>query len=140
MDGAGGHGGDTKIKEMAAELADKFNIELYVQPANSPETNALDLGVWMSLSSDVHKLRGGKRKDQDVLKATVMEAWDRYGVSSDHIKMEKVFEKIPDIARKTIEQKGGNHFDEAKAAGARVRVVERRKTAAAVAAAAADAL
>ena len=88
---------------------------------------------------NVHKLRGGKRKDPDVLKATVMEAWDSYGISSDHIKMEKVFEKIPDIARKTIEQKGGNHFDEAKAAGARVRVVERRKAAAAVAAAAADA-
>jgi hypothetical protein len=41
--------------------------------------------------------------------------------------MERVWEKLKDIADKIIEHKGANNFNEAKGAGARNRVTERRR-------------
>ena len=56
MDNAGGHG-TNKAKETYTDLLkDKYNIEIIWQPPRSPETNLLDLGVWMSLQSRTEKL------------------------------------------------------------------------------------
>ena len=56
MDNAGGHG-KTEVKARYEKiLKDEFNILLQWQVPNSPETNMLDLGVWMALQSFVEAI------------------------------------------------------------------------------------
>ena len=53
MDNAGGHGTKTAVGDYTKQLLDKHNIEIIQQVPRSPETNVLDLGIWMSLQSAV---------------------------------------------------------------------------------------
>jgi hypothetical protein len=56
MDNAGGHGMQEAIDEYTAGLQREFNIRIKHQAPRSPETNALDLGIWCSIQSAVEKL------------------------------------------------------------------------------------
>ena len=56
MDNAGGHGMQEAIDEYKARLQREFNIRIKHQAPWSPETNALDLGIWCSIQSAVEKL------------------------------------------------------------------------------------
>ncbi len=49
MDNAGGHGTREAREEYTRQLLEEFNIEIIQQSACSPEVNALDLGIWMSI-------------------------------------------------------------------------------------------
>ncbi len=49
IDGAGGHGKKNIVEQYKNDLMDKYNIILVHQIPNSPETNVLNLGIWMSL-------------------------------------------------------------------------------------------
>ena len=55
MDNAGGHGSNEAVEKHTEDLKNKCKIEIIQQVPRSPETNVLDLGIWMSLQSAVEK-------------------------------------------------------------------------------------
>jgi hypothetical protein len=61
MDNAGGHGTREAREEYTRQLLEEFNIEIIQQSAGSPEVNALDLGIWMSVQPRV-KCRHRERR------------------------------------------------------------------------------
>ncbi len=61
--------------EYTKRLRDDFNIVIIQQSACSPEVNALDLGIWMSVQTTVERSHLNRRRDTDGLGATVKEAW-----------------------------------------------------------------
>ena len=56
VDNAGGHGTMDMKKEYVRILMDEFCIQVIWQIANSPDTNMLDLGAWMSIQSQVESI------------------------------------------------------------------------------------
>jgi hypothetical protein len=112
MDNAGGHGGATKIEEIRVALA-ALGIDLVCQPANSPEFNVLDLGVWRGLQALVNKLMRDVRDDADVLWANVQKAWTQWGDTKkdSHV---KIWKRLEVNAENCLEAKGGNRCIEAK--------------------------
>ena len=54
LDGAGGHGTDEVVAQCTHDMKE-LNIILVRQVPNSPDTNVLDLVIWMSLQSAVEK-------------------------------------------------------------------------------------
>jgi len=77
MDNAGGHGTNDAKKEYTRILGN-YNIEIIWQVPRSPETNMLDLGVWMSIQSAVMRTHRMKRCQHDALAKSVMVAWEKY--------------------------------------------------------------
>ena len=71
MDNAGGHGRKDVKKDYETILKEKYNVIVHWQIANSPETNLLDLGAWMSLQCIVEKHHCLLVKDKDALAQTV---------------------------------------------------------------------
>ena len=104
FDNAGGHGSRAVIKEYEELMKTKYAIDIKWQPPNSPDSNALDLGVWMSLQSDVSKLSRGTRTHSEALNTRVMESWREY----DGDRMLPVFERIKDVAKAAIATGGDN--------------------------------
>jgi hypothetical protein len=49
MDNAGGHGTNDARQQYVSILKSEFNIIVIWQIANSPETNMLDLGAWVTI-------------------------------------------------------------------------------------------
>ena len=105
MDNAGGHGTKDAVDQYTKELLDKHNIEIIQQVPRSPETNVLDLGIWMSLQSAVEKEHHGRRCDADALDETVMKVWGDVA-SEDAFK--NVFGKLPTIYANIKNCSGGN--------------------------------
>lgn len=60
MGNAGGHGTDKCVDEYTKKLRDEHSIVIVQQVARSPETNVLDLRIWMSLQSAVEKKHKGR--------------------------------------------------------------------------------
>ena len=110
MDNAGGHGTDETVAEHTRMLKDDFNIKVHHQRPCSPETNACDLGFWMSLQSLVEKLHYEQRTDNDALARTVLNAWRDYPGE----KLTKIFNRIPEVSRLTIEDGGDNRKVESR--------------------------
>ena len=75
MDNAGGHGTDDCVKEYTRILVEDYNIQIIQQVPRSPETNVLDLGIWMSLQSAVEAKHRGRCCNAEILVTTVMEVW-----------------------------------------------------------------
>ena len=109
MDNAGGHGTDKCVDEYTKNLREKHNIQIVQQVARSPETNVLDLGIWMSLQSAVEKKHKGKCCNPDVLDETVMKVWKDVA-SVDAFK--NVFGKLPVIYKLILSNGGGNDLVE----------------------------
>ena len=78
MDNAGGHGSKECIKRYESGLLDK-GFKVNFQPPNSPDLNVLDFGVWRGLQAEVDKLHRAKKNNPDVLTATCLEAWRKWG-------------------------------------------------------------
>ena len=78
MDNAGGHGTKEAKKKYVSKFREKYNIIIFWQCPNSPETNLLDLGAWRSLQSAVEDEHLQKRIELDVLAKSVMAAWDKF--------------------------------------------------------------
>lgn len=76
-DNAGGHGTNDAKEEYTRILGD-FNIEIIWQVPQFPETNMLDLGVWMSIQSVVMRTHFMRRCHHDALAKSVMDAWGNY--------------------------------------------------------------
>ena len=66
MDGADGHGTNESVTEYTAAMK-HMNIILVRQVPNSPDTNVLDLGIWMSLQLVVEKRNQLSRSDMEDL-------------------------------------------------------------------------
>jgi len=65
LDNAGGHGTRATIEEYTRMVREENNVIIKFQPACSPEISALDLGIWMSLQSEVEcRHRNGRRDAQ----------------------------------------------------------------------------
>ena len=64
MDNAGGHGSNEAVEKYTEDLKNKYKIEIIQQVPRSPETNVLDLGIWMSLQSAVEKESRASRSEE----------------------------------------------------------------------------
>ena len=73
-----------------------MNIILMFQVPNSPDTNVLDLGIWMSLQSAVEKCQRLRRGDKEALHASVMKVLDE-------VASEEAFKKVFDRLAKNYE-------------------------------------
>jgi hypothetical protein len=104
MDNAGGHGTEEAVDEYTRILNEEYNIIILHQAPRSPETNALDLGLWMSLQSHVEKLHRNRTRDPDGLAVSVKQAWDHLPVET----IQKVFDRIPVVLQLIVEGDGDN--------------------------------
>jgi len=106
MDNAGGHGTDEAVSQYTEDLKNKYKIEIVQQVPRSPETNVLDLGIWMSLQSAVEKEHRGQKCDANALDGTVMRVWENVA-SEDAFR--NVFGKLPVIYHNIKTSGGGNN-------------------------------
>ena len=108
MDNAGGHGKTEIKRQYETILKQEFEISIEWQVPNSPETNMLDLGVWMALQSLVEKLHMGKVMQSDELTRTV---FNSFGRISQEI-FTKVYERWKYTLQLIISGKGTNEVVE----------------------------
>ena len=104
FDNAGGHGTDVAKATYTKMMWDKFKIRCVFQSAQSPEFNALDLGVWMSVQAAVSKLSRGQRMNIKSLTACVNEAWDQL----EEKKLQSIVDYVPIAMQGCIDDNGGN--------------------------------
>lgn len=124
MDNAGGHGTDQAVQQYTKQLLDEHGIEIIQQVPRSPETNVLDLGIWMSLQAAVEREHRNRRQDPNTLHETVMKVWD--AVASEEA-FQNVFKKLPIIYANIKNNLGGNDTVESnrgKAGAARIAAQE----------------
>ena len=95
--------------EYTATLKDEYNIQIVHQIPQSPDTNVLDLGIWMSLQSAVEKTHRLQRGDKDALHQSVMKVWK-------DVASEEAFVKVFDRLKKNYaiikKDKGNNDYVE----------------------------
>jgi hypothetical protein len=108
MDNAGGHGTKATICEYKTLLLEQYNVILLYQGLHSPEMNALNLGLWRSLQSEVEKLHRDKRTDANAIANSVQQAWNH--LPSE--KIARVFSRIPIVLELIVEDQGGNDLIE----------------------------
>ncbi len=104
MDNAGRHGTQEAREEYTRRLLKEFNIVIIQQSARSPEVNALDLGIWMSVQSHVEHRHRDRCRDPDSLAATVREAWENL----PEVTIQRVFNRIPIVLWQIVECGGDN--------------------------------
>ena len=101
LDNAGGHG-TTKAKQDYENILKKdYNIILDWQVPNSPETNLLDLGVWMAVQSQVEEIHRVLVMQHDVLSKSV----------------ETAFEKVESSALENIYQRWIKNLEKSRGGG-----------------------
>jgi hypothetical protein len=105
MYNAGGHGTEEAVDEHTRILNEEYNISILHQALRSPEMNALDLGLWMSLQSHVEKLHWNRTRDPDGLAVSIKQAWDHLPVET----IQKVFDRIPIILELIVKGDKGQH-------------------------------
>ena len=108
MDNAGGHGTNDTKEEYVRILHEEFNVTIVWQVPNSPESNMLDLGVWMTIQSQVERVHRTKVMRNDTLAESIEEAWDLVEpekLTNIYMRWKKVLELI-------IKGKGDNQLVE----------------------------
>ena len=98
------------ITEYTAILKER-NVEIIWQIPRSPETNMLDLGVWMSIQSAVIKAHRNRRCHPDALAKSITDAWEH------HLSLkafENVFARLRVVLRCIVDDDGGNQLVESK--------------------------
>ena len=112
MDNASGHGRQGVVEEYTSELA-KHGIMVVFQPKNSPETNMLDLGVWMSVQNDVDKMSREQRSNLGALWETIQKAWKKFGDEKQD-KNVNIWNRVLTNAKICVVEKGANTSFEAR--------------------------
>jgi hypothetical protein len=111
MDNAGGHGTNTAIEQYTGILRDEYNVEVVWQVPRSPETNMLDLGIWMSIQAAVTRVHHMRRCHHDALATSVFDAWNGYlspkAFTNVHRRLRVVLSCI-------VDDEGGNSLVEMK--------------------------
>ena len=92
LDNAGGHGTKTAIEAYKSSLQTEHNVIVINQPPRSPDSNVLDLGLWMAIQSNVDYIHQTTISTDSVAKAT-QKAWSQ--LSKEIIG--NVFGKLPEI-------------------------------------------
>jgi len=105
-----GHTEMAKRDEYTNKLLEDNNIQIIQQSPCSPEVNALDLGVWMSVQSHVEKIHRTRTRDPDALAATVHNAWDQLPPST----ITKIFNRIPKVLQIILDTNGDNDLVETR--------------------------
>ena len=105
MDNAGGHGTDEAWKTFTNDLKEKYKVKIIRQCPRSPETNLLDLGIWMSIQAAVEKAMYMKRGDIQALVNAVNDAWNTR--LSEKAFM-NVYERLQNVLVMIADDKGGN--------------------------------
>jgi hypothetical protein len=108
MDNAGGHGSNTARKEYVRILQDEYKVQVIWQIANSPETNMLDLGAWVTIQCIVAHMHRGKRMHKDALCKTVNNAFE----SLDSSKLASIGKRWIRVLDLIIVRKGSNDLVE----------------------------
>ena len=78
IDNAGGHGTIEATDKYEKILHDDYYDISVWQVPNSPETNMLDLGAWMSIQLVVEKLHKQRLMNEMALADTVIEAFEEF--------------------------------------------------------------
>ncbi len=81
-----------------------YNIIIIFQSACSPDVNALDVGIWMSVQSSVEHKHRNRRRDPDALAETVREAWDNLPMET----IANVFERLLVNLQLIVKREGDN--------------------------------
>ena len=110
MDNAGGYG-TNDAKAQYTEALQQFNIKVVWQVPRSPETNMLDLGVWMSIQSAVQRVHHMRRCHHDALAASVHDAWESYLSPKAFY---NVHNRLRVVLRCILDDRGGNRLVETK--------------------------
>jgi hypothetical protein len=76
MDNAGGHSTNDAREQYVSILKSEFKIIVIGQIANSPETNMLDLGTWVTIQCILSHMHCGKCIQKDMLCKTVYNAFE----------------------------------------------------------------
>lgn len=108
MDNAGGHG-TVDCKQLYTDALQEYNVEIVWQVPRSPETNLLDLGIWMSIQSAVTRVHQLRRCQADALAKSVKEAWEK---NLSETAFTNVFNKLVVVLKSIVQDEGGNAFVE----------------------------
>lgn len=111
MDNAGGHGTKEAIDEYTGILWNDFGVEIIWQVPRSPETNMLDLGVWMSIQTAVTRVHHGRRCQHYALAKSVEEAWSDYLSPAS---FQNVHRRLGVVLTCIVDDEGGNSLVESK--------------------------
>jgi hypothetical protein len=105
MDNFGGHGTDEAWETFTMNLEEKYKVKIIRQCPQSPETNLLDLGIWMSIQTAVEKAMCMKRGDIQALVNAVNDAWD---TRLSEKAFNNVYERLQNVLAMIDDDKGGN--------------------------------
>jgi transposase len=110
IDSAGGHRiGESLDYLNGVGSKGRLKIEFRTQPANSPDTNVMDLGIWRSMQSRVVEVKfvhnAEKNMHQRIIDA-VNEMWADY----DPDVLSNIFDTLKLVLEKIEENDGGNSF------------------------------
>ena len=103
LDNAGGHGTKTAVTNYTKALKQTYNIHCHHQVPNSPEKNLLDLGVWMTIQSDVERKHINKVYTKDALAESVIQAWENF---NDFTKMQIIMQRWKKVLDLIIQDNG----------------------------------
>jgi hypothetical protein len=109
MDNAGGHSKNDVVEKYKQDLLRHYNVRIWHQQPRTPESNMLDLGVWMHVQSTVEAEHFGMRVHRDVLWKTMQDAWWK------HMKQQaliNVYNQLLKVVALTIEARGCNRLVE----------------------------
>lgn len=95
---------DIEWVEATQQYADRFSISIKDQPANSPDTNILDLGFFAALQSIQHKQTPAGNIDELVL--NVLNAWEVY----DPKLINRTFITHQSVCDEILQCHGGNDY------------------------------
>jgi hypothetical protein len=111
IDNAGGHGTIEGKEKYRKILLDDYNVVLNWQVPQSPETNMLDLGAWMSLQHVVETLHRNRVMNESALAETVLEAFDKFDGYQKLGAIARRWELVLDLI---LDDDGGNNLVETK--------------------------
>ena len=98
------------MKKYIADLERDHNVICVHQRPHSPESNMLDLCVWMAFQNVVEKQHIGCMKDTNCLAKTVDTAWN----DLDPVNLENVWNRWRLVLDLIIDDDGGNRLVESK--------------------------
>lgn len=111
MDNAGGHGTNDVIQQYTNILWADYKDRIVWHVPRSPETNMLDLGVWMSIQAAVTRVHYMRRCHHDALARSVEEAWNSY---LSPLSFARVHRRLRVVLTCIVDDKGGNELVESK--------------------------
>jgi hypothetical protein len=99
-----GHNTRQARDEYTRRLRDDYNIQIFQKSARSPEVNALDLGIWMSVQSAVKCRHQNRRRVPDAFAQSVIDAWNNLLLHT----IQKVLHRKPIVLQLIVDGNGDN--------------------------------